>query len=1613
MKSLLLYKNILFVFFIICSLSSYAQLHKNNDKYTQANKHVIDITRSEYNALKKQGALSEKQEYRIDRGKAKTFNVSAKNASKSIAAITQCDPLPVQGAIGFSGQVDVDDEYVNIPLQFNFCFYGTNYTSLNLTENGNVQFSTNSTAFSATGFPSTTVNMIAPFWADAESMVQSGGLTYGKIYIDSHPTYMIITWDSMGYFNNKVDKLNSFQLVLTNGLDPILPAGKNVGFYYKNMQWTTGGASGGTNGFPTTQPGTPATIGANQGNGVDYFLIGRFGVPGSVYDGPLGNSDGISWLNGKRFFFDVCPPVGSNQSPASTLIGPCDTVKVCGNDSLIIKNAFIGPELTQTVSVSASAPSLGASFSYTTITNGNNTDINMSVNGSTATNGYHVVTITATDNGTPALTSLQTFIVYVNQSALNNLNGQIVITPTIGLCPGGVASASVNITGGAPNSYLWNDNSAGTSTSFTLTPTLDSTVYVTLKSGQCQKTIKNYIHVKPVPVVSITGNTSLCTGTNSTTVLTASNTLNFNDQAPYTYNWSGTPNPTPINTQTTTATKGTYVVSITNKYNCTSTGVITVNLNNSPAFTVTPSNTVVCVGSSMPLNITLGSFPPSACGLSTSGCSSASTRTVGNGFQVNSNTGSPTPYSNYWRNTHIQILYLASELSAAGVVAGKISSIGFRVNTLNSFNTALPNYTIKMKCTSATNLTTTFDNAGLSQVYQAASYMPTAGVNIHNFNQAYEWDGVSNLLVDICYSRIPSYTSNGAAAVVYATTGNTSVRYENADSQELCGSSGIATTSSNRPNTYFGNCSSASVPSSFSYNWSPSSGLSNPNIINPIATPTVSTIYTVVVTPTLATNCPTTKTVTITINTPTTPTIVPVSALCSNAASFSLSALPIGGTWSVTPSTNALGVFTPSLASIGNNTVTYTYGGVGCSQTTTAIIPVEQFIPSTITGIINPICLPSPSINLATALTTSTVGSGVWSGNGVTGIIFDPTIAGVGTHTLTYSTNSNPTATLCPSSSTISVDVNSTVQPTITAVGPYCSNFSAVNLAAIPSGGTWTGSGITSTGVLTPGSAMIGNNTYTYTVGSAPCSSSQTTTISIELFVPSTITGTINPLCISSAPVNLSTALSTSTLGLGTWSGNGVTGNVFDPAVASTGTHALVYSTSSVPTVTLCPSSSTINISVSAVTQPTLSAAGPYCSNFGVQTMTASPAGGVWSVVTSSATGPPGVIISPTGNFFPSSAIIGNNTLLYTVTSGPCIATQTITVNVVDFISADIVRPLGPYCIYNVPVNLQQIAQNAGGIWSGTGVTGTSFNPSTAGAGTITITYSTDPSPSGLCPDLDSTTIVVNPKPNANAFPDNDGGCNYPWKVVYSTTNVNTGTATWNFGDGSPLVQGFYATHIYNTPGTYTATLYYVDNAGCVDTTSATQAVTIQEVPDASFDPSANITTVIDAEILFTNQTTNLYNNTYEWNFGMLDGSSEINPSFLFANSGEYMVQLIATGPGPYNCKDTAVKKITVNPNVVIYVPNAFTPGNNDGLNDVLQVFLPPNGVDYSTFDLAIYDRWGELIYKTNDVTMSWNGAKNNSGPILKQEVYIWKISFQDINKQYYEKMGHVSLLRK
>ncbi len=1253
--------------------------------------------------------------------------------------------------------------------------------------------------------------------------------------------------------------------------------------------------------------------------------------------------------------------------------------------------------------------------------NGNSGTANVSATGSSGGYIYQWInSVGATVGNTQTVTGLSPGIYTVNVSAV--LCGLATTTVAVGLSPPAFYSLPAPfcgtvawINGNTGSNYKWYTASplalipGANSSSLTVNSPVNGDAYFlvyTTASG-CKDSIKYILSQTPGGSIYASNIKSICPGNNNSYAV-----INLQTGAPPVYSYTVTGpagynsvlnNTTLVKDSITGLSIGTYSATVFDGqciYNTTFTVSPFVY-----SYTLTPQNTSICNAGSTTLTVNFGNTTPGTCGLSTSGsCTSPNQITIGNGTQVNTTTSYPAIYSNWYKNARHQILYLASELSAAGVLPGKISSVAFNITSISG-TTSYPNFSIKMKCTNVNDLGvgTNFDGVGLTQVYFAPNINITTGWNTYNFPTAYEWDGASNLLIDVCSDLTANYTNNSSSP--YTPTAFNSVRWFNSDVTPACAnatSSGYTPNTTYRPNIRFENCG-GSNPAAFTYSWTPTIGLNPTNTYTTVASPTASTVYTVQVNPIGQTNCMQAQSSTITVTSAVAPTITPVSALCTNATSVSLFAIPAGGTWSLTPATSTVGVFTPSLATVGTNTVTYLYGGAGCSQTATTTIAIEQFVPATITGTINPICLPSNTVNLSAALGTSTLGAGVWSGNGVTGTIFSPTVAGVGTHTLTYSTNSVPTTSLCPATGTIAVQLNSAAQPTITAVNPLCTNAPTVTLTVVPTGGTWSGTGITSTGVFTPSLAVIGNNTYTYSVGASTCAAVNTTTISVEQFVPSTITGSIATMCITNPAVNLSTALTTSTLGVGVWSGNGVTGTTFDPALAGAAVHTLTYSTNSTPTASLCPSASTLNVTVNSQAQPTITAAGPYCDNYTVQNMTVTPTGGVWSAVT------PGSIVSAGGSFSPVSSIVGNNTLLYTLTNGPCVNTETVAVTVVHFVPATITNTVGPYCIYDAGVNLQTIAQFAGGIWTGAGVTGTNFVPATAGAGVHVVTYSTNPSPLLNCGAAESITITVNPKPEANAFPNVISGCN-PVTIDYATSSYPTGTAIWDFGDGTVSDTGLTVTHIYTTPGTYTATLYYTDNIGCKDTTIATSGITSNPLPIASFDPSVVETTVVDGQVEFTNQSTVLGDNTYAWNIGGVYNSANVNESYLFVNSGNFVVTLVATTPE--GCVDDTSIVIVVNPDVVLYVPNAFTPGA-DALNDLFHIFLPPTGVDFSTFNLVIFDRWGEQIYKTTDVNQFWNGSKNNSGETLKQDVYVYKITFKDEKKKSYEKVGHVTLLRK
>lgn len=184
-----------------------------------------------------------------------------------------------------------DDESYQVTIPFSFCFNNISRTSLYINNNGNLSFDAPYFSFSPLGFPVADNFMIAPFWADVDT--RSGG---GAVYYKAYSNCLIVQWDSVARYTNTTPSptiRNSFQVIISDGTSPAIPGG-SVSFTYRRMLWTTGAAVI-----------SPATVGINLGDGVNYYLIGRFSDTTSVYNGANGLS-GSGWLRGKTFISSGC-----------------------------------------------------------------------------------------------------------------------------------------------------------------------------------------------------------------------------------------------------------------------------------------------------------------------------------------------------------------------------------------------------------------------------------------------------------------------------------------------------------------------------------------------------------------------------------------------------------------------------------------------------------------------------------------------------------------------------------------------------------------------------------------------------------------------------------------------------------------------------------------------------------------------------------------------------------------------------------------------------------------------------------------------------------------------------------------------------------------------------------------------------------------------------------------------------------------------------------------------------------------------------------------------------------------------------------------------------------
>lgn len=280
------------------------------------------------------------------------------------------------------------------------------------------------------------------------------------------------------------------------------------------------------------------------------------------------------------------------------------------------------------------------------------------------------------------------------------------------------------------------------------------------------------------------------------------------------------------------------------------------------------------------------------------------------------------------------------------------------------------------------------------------------------------------------------------------------------------------------------------------------------------------------------------------------------------------------------------------------------------------------------------------------------------------------------------------------------------------------------------------------------------------------------------------------------------------------------------------------------------------------------------------------------------------------------------------------------------------------------------------------------------------------------CEDSISKISIVNPNPVVSFTANDTIGCE-PLCISFQdlsilATGINVGWV-WNLGDGIVVNNSQTFDHCYTNDSVYSSnslnvTITVTSDSGCVSTLSKNNYITVYPAPVAGFTAQPETTTIIDPVISITDLSigTNLWN----WDFGDLTSSVVFNPPpHTYSDTGSYAITLITSTT--YGCVDSAIQTIIIEPDFVFYIPNAFTP-DGDEINDTFS----GKGIFINEFEMTIFDRWGNLIYKTKDINKPWDGKTNQGAVFLQTDVYVYVINVTDFKNKKHNYKGIVTLAR-
>jgi len=323
----------------------------------------------------------------------------------------------------------------------------------------------------------------------------------------------------------------------------------------------------------------------------------------------------------------------------------------------------------------------------------------------------------------------------------------------------------------------------------------------------------------------------------------------------------------------------------------------------------------------------------------------------------------------------------------------------------------------------------------------------------------------------------------------------------------------------------------------------------------------------------------------------------------------------------------------------------------------------------------------------------------------------------------------------------------------------------------------------------------------------------------------------------------------------------------------------------------------------------------------------------------------------------------------------------------------------------NAPFTLTATGSGGNGnynyTWQPGGQTGVQITTSITNTTQYTVTVS-----DGCTTQPSQAVALVNvlPAPTINIQSTNKRGCPSLCLQVFDSTLINSGLITawqWSFSNGT-VSTATVPNVCFANPGLYSATLTVQTANGCQIAPGIFTGIEVYDVPDADFSSNTFDATMSDPTFYLSDATTN--GAAVLWTVGTATYTGA-HVTLTYDAEGTYPVTLLAANT--HGCMAYVTKSLVLRSDFTFYAPNAFTP-NGDIYNDR---FLPVGlGWKNETFAMSIFDRWGNLVFKTTDMNKGWDGRRTDL--TMENNVYVWKVDVTDIFNKPHSFIGSVTVLR-